>query len=169
MNKCIDDYVNERYNKWKQIAFNICKSENHLEDLLHDTLFRILEKDERKIILMIQKNEFEFYIIKALYRAWNSSRSSFYLTHRKFGMLRSDLIERFHEEDKTWYGARLDNETLDLAVSRLNWFEAQIFQLYIMEDFSYRQLEKETGIPSMYLCRTIDKAKINLKRMIIRK
>jgi DNA-directed RNA polymerase specialized sigma subunit len=62
----------------------------------------------------------------------------------------------------------MTNEQLDILISRLSEFERLVFEEYILEDFTYKELSKQTGIPSVYLYRTIDKIKQKLKQNVIR-
>lgn len=168
MNNELSKYIADNYHKWCEVARNITKAtrKTDWEDLLHDTLQRLLSKDENELLQLLSKNELDYYLIRSMYVANNSKRSSFHIQYRRFGELRKDFIEHKHELSYEWLGARLDNEQLDIAISRLHWFESTIFQCYLLDGFSYRELEKETGIPAMYLYRVVEDAKRKLKKHI---
>jgi DNA-directed RNA polymerase specialized sigma24 family protein len=63
----------------------------------------------------------------------------------------------------------MTNEQLDILISRLSEFERLIFQEYILEDFTYRELSKQTGIPTTFLYKTIDNIKQKIRANVIRK
>ena len=63
----------------------------------------------------------------------------------------------------------MTNEQLDILISRLSEFERLIFQEYILEDFTYRELSKQTGIPVTFLYKTIDSIKQKIRANVIRK
>jgi DNA-directed RNA polymerase specialized sigma24 family protein len=51
-------------------------------------------------------------------------------------------------------------------MSRLPFFEREVFNLYVMNGFSYRELSNETGIPVSYLYDTVKRAKDEIKKCI---
>jgi DNA-directed RNA polymerase specialized sigma24 family protein len=171
VNADVTKYIEHNYKRWKTIAENITHStkRNDADDLLHDTLLRTLTLDETKLTSLVEKKELDYYVIRAMYIANNSTRSSFYNEHRKFIDLSNEFTQTETEVVNEWLGARLDNEQLDIAISRLPWFEATIFQYYILDDFTYRKLESATGIPSMYLYRVVEDVKRKLKKVIHKK
>ena len=167
----MNTYIEHNYSRWKTIARNIVQASkrNDAEDLLHDTLLRTMSIDENKLIGLVEKKELDYYIIRSMYVANNSNRSSFYNEHRKFLDLSNEITSEQQSSINDWIVARLDNEQLDIAISRLHWFEATIFQYYILDDFTYRKLEAATGIPSMYLYRVVEDVKRKLKKIITKR
>jgi DNA-directed RNA polymerase specialized sigma subunit len=103
-----------------------------------------------------------------MYLSVNSPSAPFNKQYIQYKLNKRDYVEKQYEEDKTWLGARLANEQLDILISRLSEFERLIFEEYILEDFSYKEFSKQTGIPSVYLYRTIDKIKQKLRNNVIR-
>jgi DNA-directed RNA polymerase specialized sigma24 family protein len=104
-----------------------------------------------------------------MYLSVNSPTSPFYKQTIAWNRNRRDFKEYAHEIDKTWLGARMTNEQLDILISRLSEFERLIFQEYIFEGFTYRELSKQTGIPMPFLYRTIDNIKQKIRANVIRK
>jgi DNA-directed RNA polymerase specialized sigma24 family protein len=70
--------------------------------------------------------------------------------------------------ESVWMADRLTNEQLDIYISRLPFFEREVFYLYALNDFSYDELSRETGIPKSYLYQTVKAAKDELRKSIIR-
>jgi DNA-directed RNA polymerase specialized sigma24 family protein len=70
--------------------------------------------------------------------------------------------------ESVWMADRLTNEQLDIYISRLPFFEREVFYLYALNDFSYDHLSRETGIPKSYLYQTVKSAKDELRKSIIR-
>jgi DNA-directed RNA polymerase specialized sigma24 family protein len=95
-----------------------------------------------------------------------STNSSFNYTLRKFEKIRNDLKDDIIDDVNKSVGMRLENEQLDIFISRLPYFERELFFLYALDDFSYQALAKETGIPLAYLYRTIQKAKTTLRNSL---
>jgi len=163
----LDQYIEGHYKKFKELAKNISRGEDYYEDLLHDSLLSMF--GSKHIENLIDTGDFEFYLIRVMYLAVNSPTSPFYRQTIAWNRNRRDFKEYAHEVDKTWLGARMTNEQLDILISRLTEFERLIFQEYILEDFTYRELSKQTGIPTVFLYRTIDSIKQKIRANVIRK
>ncbi len=163
----LDHYIEGHYKKFKELAKNISRGEDYYEDLLHDSLLSMF--GSKHIENLIDTGDFEFYLIRVMYLAVNSPTSPFYKQTIAWNRNRRDFKEYAHEVDKTWLGARMTNEQLDIIISRLSEFERLIFQEYILEDFTYRELSKQTGIPITFLYKTISTIKTTIKANVIRK
>ena len=163
----LDHYIEGHYKHFKELAYSIARKEPFYEDLLHDSLLSMF--GSKHIENLIDTGDFEFYLIRVMYLSVNSPTSPFYKQTIAWNRNRRDFKDYAHEVDKTWLGARMTNEQLDILISRLSEFERLIFQEYILEDFTYRALSKETGIPMPFLYRTIDSIKQKIRANVIRK
>ena len=163
----LENYIEGHYKKFKELAYNIARKEPFYEDLLHDSLLSMF--GSKHIENLIDTGDFEFYLIRVMYLSVNSPTSPFYKQTIAWNRNRRDFKEYAHEIDKTWLGARMTNEQLDILISRLSEFERLIFQEYIFEGFTYRELSKQTGIPMPFLYRTIDNIKQKIRANVIRK
>jgi len=163
----LEHYIEGHYKKFKELAYNIARKEPFYEDLLHDSLLSMF--GSKHIENLIDTGDFEFYLIRVMYLSVNSPTSPFYKQTIAWNRNRRDFKDYAHEVDKTWLGARMTNEQLDILISRLTEFERLIFQEYILEDFTYRELSKQTGIPTVFLYRTIDNIKQKIRANVIRK
>ena len=163
----LDKYIEGNYKRFKELAKNISRGEDYYEDLLHDSLLSMF--GSKHIENLIDTGDFEFYLIRVMYLAVNSPTSPFYRQTIAWNRNRRDFKEYAHEVDKTWLGARMTNEQLDILISRLTEFERLIFQEYIFEGFTYREFSKQTGIPTVFLYRTIDSIKTKIRANVIRK
>jgi RNA polymerase sigma factor (sigma-70 family) len=162
----LDAYISKNYDHLKKLARNIARNEEWYEDLLHESIISAITS--KHIDNLLQNDEFEFYLIRVMYLSVNSPSAPFNKQYIQYKLNKRDYVEKQYEEDKTWLGARLANEQLDILISRLSEFERLIFEEYILEDFSYKEFSKQTGIPSVYLYRTIDKIKQKLRNNVIR-
>ena len=163
----LENYIEGHYKHFKELAYNIARKEPFYEDLLHDSLLSMF--GSKYIEKLIDTGDFEFYLIRVMYLSVNSPRSPFYKQTIAWNRNRRDFKDYAHEVDKTWLGARMTNEQLDILISRLSEFERLIFQEYILEDFTYRELSKQTGIPVTFLYKTIDSIKQKIRANVIRK
>jgi RNA polymerase sigma factor (sigma-70 family) len=163
----IDKYIESNYKEFKKLAKKICRGETYYEDLLHESLLSILKG--KQVQNLIDTGDFEFYLIRVMYLSVNSPTTPFYKQTIAWNRNRRTFKDYSHEVDKTWLGARMTNEQLDILISRLSEFERLIFQEYILEDFTYRELSKQTGIPITFLYKTISTIKTTIKANVIRK
>lgn len=162
----LEQYIEGNYKRLKELAFNISRKADFYEDLLHDSLLSMF--GSKHIEKLIKTGEFDFYLIRVMYLSVNSPNSPFYRQEIAWNKNRRDFREYAHEVDQTWLGHRMTNEQLDILISRLSEFERLIFQEYILEDFTYRELSKQTGIPTVFLYRTIDSIKQKIRENVIR-
>ena len=163
----LEHYIEGNYKHFKELAYGIARKEPFYEDLLHDSLLSMF--GSKHIENLIDTGDFEFYLIRVMYLSVNSPTSPFYKQTIAWNRNRRDFKDYAHEVDKTWLGARMTNEQLDILISRLSEFERLIFQEYILEDFTYRELSKQTGITTTFLYKTIDLIKQKIRANVIRK
>jgi RNA polymerase sigma factor (sigma-70 family) len=162
-----DKYITTNYKRFKELAFSISrKNELIYEDLLQESLLSVLSS--KRIDHLIDSGEFEYYLIRVMYLSINSPQSPFYRHVIHYNKNRRNFNDYSHEVDETWIGARMTNEQLDILISRLPEFEQLIFQEYILEGFTYREFSKQTGIPRVFLHRTITDIKKKLRENVIR-
>ena len=145
----ISKAISSEYGYWSTVAQNIAKDKEKASDLLHDTLARSLESPNFAEI--VKRNEHKYYIVAAMFTNFRSPR------YDKLYRLRSmEFTESLkNSEDKTWIGARLDNEQMDILISRLPPFERDLFQVYILNECKIEDTARITGIPKSFLRRNI--------------
>jgi len=154
-----------RYNHWRKIALSLTANSFEADDLLHDTISRILENDITHV------KDIEAYVAHAIRIAYYSNRSSYHNLYRKHSELYADITDEHLQNmavESVWMADRLTNEQLDIYISRLPFFEREVFYLYALNDFSYDDLSRETRIPKSYLYQTVKTAKDQLRKSIIR-
>jgi len=154
-----------RYNHWRKIALSLTANTFEADDLLHDTISRILENDISHV------KDIEAYVAHAIRIAYYSNRSSYHNLYRKHSELYADISDEHLQNmavESVWMADRLTNEQLDIYISRLPFFEREVFYLYALNDFSYDHLSRETSIPKSYLYQTVKAAKDELRKSIIR-
>ena len=154
-----------RYNHWRKIALSLTGNSFEADDLLHDTISRILENDITHV------KDIEAYVAHAIRIAYYSNRSSYHNLYRKHSELYADVTDEHLQNmavESVWMADRLTNEQIDIYISRLPFFEREVFYLYALNDFSYDHLSRETGIPKSYLYQTVKAAKDELRKSIIR-
>jgi RNA polymerase sigma factor (sigma-70 family) len=156
----------EQYKKFQQYARLIAKNHFNADDLLNSTLLKIIEIGNFEQVLNLDN-----YVYMAMRFEFYRSRSTFSKIYKEFQANWTDLEPyqfevELNNSKETWMGSRITNEQLDILITRLPFFEREVFNLYVMNDFSYRELSNETGIPVSYLYDTVKRAKEEIKKYI---
>lgn len=159
--------INKRYKEWRRVAQTVVRADM-ADELLHDTLLKILEKDKDKLQDIHARGKLNNYVSNSIRLNGRSTNSSYNYVRIRFEKIRNDITEAdsFIDDVNESVGMRLENEQLDIFISRLPYFERELFFLYALDDFSYQKLSAATGIPLAYLYRTIQKAKITLRNSL---
>jgi RNA polymerase sigma factor (sigma-70 family) len=161
--------IERHYKEWQRLCHELLPAHKDLaDDLLHDTLMKILESDADKMDDIIKRGKIHAYVTSALRLAAYSSKSSFNYSFMKFSRLAVELTGDITDDLSSVIAQRLEKEQLDIFISRLPFFERELLFLYALDGFSYGQLSKETGIPKPYLYQTIKNAKKILRKSVIR-
>jgi RNA polymerase sigma factor (sigma-70 family) len=159
--------IDRCYPEWRRVAATVTR-QDLADELLHDTLLKILESDKDKLQEIHDRGKLNNYVSNAIRLNAKCTNSSFNYKNRKFDRLRTEIKETCwiaHDDFKN-IAMRLQSEQLDIFISRLPYFERELFFLYALDEFSYQKLSEETGIPINYLYRTIKKAKTTLRNSL---
>ena len=155
----LNKYINSNYERLVVFANNISHRHYLATDLLHDVLESVLQGDTTRFN---DENDCEYYILRALYLAWNSDQSKFYRNELKYLRMRNDFSERV-KTIEPYVADKLLSENIDQLIKRLPAFERMVFEEYIFDGFSYEKLAEATGIPKSYLYRTVKEVKHKLQ------
>lgn len=155
------------YKEWRRVAHSVVRADLG-DELLHDTLLKILEADKEKLQDIFERGKLNNYVSNSIRINARSTNSSFNYTLRKYDRLRTDINADYLlvSDDVKNIAMRLESEQLDIFISRLPYFERELFFLYALDGFSYQALSEETGIPIAYLYRTIKAAKNTLRNSL---
>lgn len=159
----IDQCIKQHYEHWQILARKVCRGRFDYNELLHDTLERVLQNKD-KVSELLADGKMNNYVCGAIRLAASSGRSSF-AAQNKHELTRStnevpDLV------DQPWMGARLDNETLDALISRLKPEDAELYRDYILPGFSYDQRASELKTPKKSLYKRIIKITNEIRSMV---
>lgn len=189
-NEIIDKIVREGIYKniCRKICRKICRNENLYEDLFHEVILILLEKDSDVIERMFESGELKPFFIGIIQNNLNSGTSPFYNKYIKFeskcqpigygfgtsyeqtdkkkGISKPVDIESNYDYDKIIEHINLDSH------SKVEWFDCQVVNQLLKEKNIYR-LSLKTGINRVFLKRAIERFKEsingnqNLKRRSI--
>jgi hypothetical protein len=123
------------------------------DDVKQHVFTELLLKPETDILDLYQRGKFTAYVAKMLVNMVRWERSSF----RKL-QGRETALESFSDV--------ADEQPVEIIVvplQKLYWYDAKMLELYA-EHGSYRKVEAITGIEFSGICKTIKKARIEIKK-----
>lgn len=127
--------------------------------MLHDCIANLYERNKT----FKSDSDCEYYLIRMMYLSINSPTSPFYIKEILYQKNRRDLSSSFDQQKEVYVFDKLVSENLDQLIKRLPYFERAVFEEYIFSNFSYDKLAKDTGIPKVYLYRTVKEVKRKLQ------
>jgi len=172
--KILNKYINKNYTNLLNISKKITSSAfPDYEDLLHDVISDLYNKDECLINGLIERKELAYYIIKMMVNQYHSNTSPFYSKYKKYYTINKQYLKEYIFNYKDWQnrGKTLDelilNEKrlkwIDDMLKNLRWFDASVFKVYFAEGHSLSSLEKATKINRNTLGKSIRIVKKYLK------
>jgi len=167
MKSCLDIQLKQHMNTWKSYAIGLMKDRVKGEDLLSETLLKVLDNQREKAEVLACEEKLFWYVNKALWRGAINQSSSFAVKYTKYAKQWSDMSTKHEEErDAPWLGSRLDNEYLDAYIQLMPQIDAVVLRLYMMDDFSYQKVSDETGIPVKDLYKLVERAINKIKKNV---
>lgn len=158
----------------KEIRFavkNILKNPQtkYHEDLFHDLILNLGEKDEEKLLEIYNEGYIFWYCIRFFTNNVNSDRSDFHKVYRKQSRVEEPLTDWQHQnqEEKT-----IKEELLPLIpyikvhIQSMHWYEQRIFFMFQEEEKSMREISRLTGIPLNSIANTINKVRKEVKNKL---
>lgn len=167
MNKQIEIYITKNYYQLRKIAKTITKGNELFEDLLHECLIQILDKDEI-ILESYDDNSIKYYITAIMRINWFSKTSPFYYRIKKEPMNYTnieDILEM--EDDQENYEKELLFSILEKSFAELTWFHKSILQMYLVLG-SLKKVSTQSEIPITSVARYVNEAKKQIKEDIKR-
>ena len=167
MKSCLDIQLTQHMNTWRSYAIGLMKDRVKGEDLLSETLLKVLDNQREKAEHLACEEKLFWYVNKALWRGAINQSSSFAVKYTKYARNWADMSTKHEDErDAPWLGSRLDNEYLDAYIQLMPQIDAVVLRLYMMDDFSYHQVSKETDIPVKDLYKLVERAINKIKKNV---
>jgi len=151
-------WINENYDNLKKIAKKL--SPENSEDALHYALISFLEKKNLNDI--IESGGGTFYIINILLRALRSKNNEFYKSTHQNHLELNDVIYIQDEVVEPSFSG-LTDEIVMKYLNEIYWYEREVFLIYTLNDYTYKELARETGISRTSLNATVKRVKEYLK------
>jgi DNA-directed RNA polymerase specialized sigma24 family protein len=163
MKKEINCFINRNYYELKKITKKITGNHELTEDLLHEVLLQILNKDEVKLKSFDDKS-ITYYFVSILRINWISKTSPFHYKIRKNNEnLKSfDYNMEITEEQYDWEREHLI-QMMEISYTELNFFQKGLLELYLVLG-SVNKVAQQTEIPKSSVIKQIRKAKDIIKQ-----
>lgn len=144
--KKLSERITELYPNLLRYATHLVKSRLEGQELLHQALFDIMSTEE-KMDKLYNAGSKEYLCARIMLAIkYSSMHNSNYSRNRpravEFRESQRDIFENIQSK----LSSRVDNEQIDLLISRLPDFESELLLLWCMPDFSYKQAAIATGL-----------------------
>ena len=142
------------------------------EDLLHEVILELYNKEEGFINGLILREECLYYIVRIMINQYHSSTSPFYAKYKRHYQIKKQYKENYifnkrgGVEIENWEELKQMEERLnwiDKKCKNLNWFDVQIFKIYYLNGFSLTSMQMATKINRNTLGKSIRIVKKYLK------
>lgn len=165
----LNSEIERLYPLWRRYARGLLGDSVRGDDCLAETLLKLIENQPEKAQELAEANKLEFYVNRCLYLMATDNSSRYHVKYTKFGRRWDQGSEKhLNEPVPVWLGARLDNEYLDAFISLMPELDAVILRLYMLDDFSYKEASKKTGIPVKDLYKLVENAINKIKKNVQR-
>jgi DNA-directed RNA polymerase specialized sigma24 family protein len=165
--KVLDIELEKHYPTWRRFARGLTRDAVKGDDLLAETLLKILENQREKAEALAAEGKLFYYVNRALYLMHIDPSGRFGVKYGKFSRNWETLSEKHLLEPVTpWLGSRLDNEYIDAYINLMPQLDAVVLRLYMLDDFSYKDASKATGIPVKQLYKLVENAITKIKKNV---
>lgn len=158
----IERYITKNYYQLLSIAKKITKGHDLHEDLLHEVILQLYDKDD--IVLKgYDDNQIRYYIVSVLRINWFSKTSPFYYRVRREIQKYSELNEVLDmEDDQENFEKEIILSILETSFTELTWFHKSMIQMYLVLG-SLKKVSNQTDIPVTSVARYVREAKNHMK------
>jgi DNA-directed RNA polymerase specialized sigma24 family protein len=165
--KVMDIELEKHYPTWRRFARGLTRDAVKGDDLLAETILKILENQREKAEALAAEGKLFYYVNRALYLMHIDASGRFGVKYGKFARNWETLSEKHLDEPVTpWLGSRIDNEYFDAYINLMPQLDATILRLYMLDDFSYKDASKATGIPVKQLYKLVENAITKIKKNV---
>ena len=166
----LDKYLDNNYNKLKDVAINIAGSKEY-EELLHFVIEELYKCDQIRLREIIEKKQMTFYAVRVMMNQYHSKTSRYYYKYKKYYEYHVTQTIECISADKSKSNKKKKEEVevklewIEEKLKDVYWFDAEVFKLYFLgkENFSLSEMAKATKINK----NTLYKAIKNVKNYLI--
>jgi RNA polymerase sigma factor (sigma-70 family) len=157
--------------EFDQVIDNIIAPNYHQKPELISELAISFYSNEKSVLNSIQNNYFKYFFIRTIKNQVHSNTSPFHKNCRMdvASSLSDNYDEKYDEDElniKIETEEKMDIIEKALDKTKVTGFEAEIFKLYYYKDYTYRKIEKETGVDHVLAYVTVKKVLNKVKKQI---
>ena len=164
--------TNAEYQRLKDIASNICKTE-FVDDLLHEALEATLKYPKEKLEFIKQDGKLFFFVARIMANMYHSKTSQYYYKIARFydkhTLQDCTKISKFIFTNDTTQQENI--ELIESILDELYWYDREMFKLYHFGEingkrYTLQSLADKTGISRRSIFTTIKNVKTYIKKRI---
>ena len=154
MNQQIELYLSKNYYVLLNIAKKITKQSELSQDLLHEIILQLYDKDEIKL-REYDDNSIKYYITAVMRINYYSKTSPFHYRIRRerilFNVDLSQCWDLSYEQEEFESEELL--QLLEIEYANLDWFKKSLLDLYLSLNSSMKAVSRKTNIPTQSISR----------------
>jgi len=164
--------TNAEYQKLKDIASNICKTD-FADDLLHEALEATLKYPKEKLEFIKQDGKLFFFVARIMANMYHSKTSTYYYQIARFydkhTLQDCTKMSKFIFTNDTEQQENI--ELIEVILNELYWYDRELFKLYYFGEldgnrYTLQSLADKTGISRRSIFTTINNVKTYIKSRI---
>jgi DNA-directed RNA polymerase specialized sigma24 family protein len=168
MNKEIQCFLNRNYYQLLTISKKITKNDQLSQDLLHECLLQVLEK-ENIVLKSYDDNSIKYYITAIMRINYYSKTSPFYYKIKRERILMTVDINSCW--DMSYEQEEFESEQLlqllELNYAELDFFKKSLLDMYLTLNSSMKAVSRKTRIPISSISRYIKEIRLEVKTKIL--
>jgi len=170
MRKEIECFLNRNYYQLLNISKKITKNDQLSQDLLHECILQLYDKDEIKLN-KYDDNSIKYYITAVMRINYYSKTSPFYYKIKRERILMTVDInscwDMSYEQEE--FETEEMYQLLEMNYAELDWFKKSLLDLYLSLNSSMKAVSRKTRIPISSISRYIKEIRTETKNNILNK
>ena len=107
----LNKYINKNYANLLLISKKITSNKiPDYEDLLHEVILDLYNKDRDLIMGLIDREELAYYIVRMMVNQYHSSTSPFFNKYKKYYSINKQYLKEYIFNNKDW---RIDGKSIE--------------------------------------------------------
>lgn len=168
MNPLIERFITTKYYELLNIAKKITKNHDLTQDLLHEVILQIYNRDNI-VLRKYDDDNIKYWIVSILRINWHSNTSPFYYKIRREFKMYSDLSDILSmPDDQENFEKQIIFDILEEEWCELDWFRKALFEMY-MTLGSMKKVSKKTTIPISSISNYLKESRTQIKKNVLDK
>lgn len=159
------------YDKYKEVAFNICQDEDKASDVVQMVMEACLKMQKETLQDIYDKDGLLWYIIRMISLNIKSKTSRYYYKYNKYYELfegNSTPTYSLHNYennagDDTRSSTHIRLDGIEDLLSNLYWYDRELFLTYYRDSYTLDSLAAKTGISRTSIFNTLKKVRNYIK------